>query len=65
VLDCVNASSMKRWSMFTLWVTDPVLTMVTRRMFGLSDTTEKLPPRSIVAGALEMTGRGRKAPLAS
>ncbi len=61
-LDAVNGSSMKRWSMLTLWVTDPVFTNVSRRMSAAPTPIEKSTPISSVSGAVAIVGRGAKLP---
>jgi hypothetical protein len=61
-----NVSSTKRCSMFQLWVTDAVLTMVTRLMSAASvKSTKNVSPMSICAGALVRRACSARAPVAS
>ena len=50
-LEDVNGSSMNRWSMLTLCVTEPVLTKVSRRISAVPTPIEKSTPISRVSGA--------------
>src|SRR5690349_1464784 len=62
VADLVNGNSMKRWSMFTLCVVDPVFTSVTRLISVAFTSMLSVDPTSAELGAVTICGRVAKLP---